>query len=124
MSACSRILAAAALVAACGAPGASAPAATAVTVEAERFTEALDLGGGPIEVVDCAQASGLLAVDGLDTAGEMIALAVDAPLSGCYDVYLGFQAGFGDVVGARLSAGPGRAGGTSTIFVLPGEGIG
>ena len=54
-----------------GAPGPLR--AETLTIEAEAYSGSSDVGGDPIHVTSCTGASGGLAVDGLDTAGEALA---------------------------------------------------
>lgn len=50
-----------------------------IRLEAEHYTAFHDIGGYPVSVVSCSGASGGLAVDYLDRAGEWIELALSLP---------------------------------------------
>jgi hypothetical protein len=56
-----------------------ASAAQAIIVEAESYVASYNIGGNPIYIVSCSYASGGLAVDGFDTPGEWIEVAVSIP---------------------------------------------
>jgi hypothetical protein len=56
-----------------------ATAARAVTVEAENFIASYNAGGEEIYWLSCSGASGGRAVEGVDTAGDWIEIAVDIP---------------------------------------------
>jgi hypothetical protein len=54
-----------------------------IQIEAESYTDSLNLGGEAVHVVVCESASGGLAVQGVDTAGEWISfpLEVEEPIA-------------------------------------------
>ncbi|MFZ1947096.1 MAG: hypothetical protein WAW06_06085 [bacterium] len=56
-----------------------ATSAQAVTAEAENFIASYNAGGEEIYWLGCSGASGGRAVEGVDTAGDWIEIAVDVP---------------------------------------------
>jgi hypothetical protein len=54
-------------------------AAQAIIVEAESYVASYNAGGSAIYVVSCSAASGGLAVEGFDTPGDWIEVALNVP---------------------------------------------
>ena len=75
-------------------------AAAPVYAEGEDYLnyEWHNIGGSDIRVESCSGASQGLAAGGLDVPGEWIMLKAVFPESGCYDVHVFYQAGYGDTV--------------------------
>ena len=111
-----------AIVAGILAISALAGASPSIQVEAEDYASYNDLGGMLIQSVPCAGTSGYEVADGIDVAGEWIALSVDIPASGCYRVVGGFQSKTGYSVEIRLQVVGSRV--DPVDFGFTGEGLG
>lgn len=64
---------------------ACAASASPIILEAEDYVASFNAGGDPIHIVFCSGASGGLAVEGYDSAGDFIELRVVLDMAGAYD---------------------------------------
>jgi len=83
---------------------AGASSETALLVEAEHYTDWLDLAGMyTIGMSFCEDASGEYSVDGLDASGEWIRVPVTIPQTGSYDCRLHCQGLVGETSTVQLA---------------------
>lgn len=100
--------------------------AGAITVEAENFVASYNAGGEDIYWLGCSGASGGRAVEGVDTAGDWIEIAVDVPETYVYTDTLRSAGNSGEESYFQVTIGGAYPGGgdvVSTYHTL-GMGIG
>lgn len=77
--------------------------AISVTAEAESYDDTFDKGGAAIMAIACSGASGGLAVDGLDMAGEWIEVKATIPVEACYELTLSYQAPYAEIINTMVT---------------------
>jgi hypothetical protein len=110
-------------------PLAASPAAWAekISLEAEAMFASHNVGGAAIVVTGCSAASKQLAVDGLDTEGEWIRIALDLPRDFCFIDSVrsagstGLVRTYAIVIEPTIPGPPSVA---DTLTTIPGSGIG
>ena len=80
-----------------------ATAGVTVQAECEQYVDAYNIGGLAIGKAFCSGASDYYAADGIDVAGEWIAVDIAVPLTGYYQPLLGYQVEYEDSAAVRLT---------------------
>jgi len=74
------------------------------SLQLESFTSSYNVAESlPITASSCGGAQGGKAVKGLDRAGEWVAVPVEVPSAGTYEVFVRYQANGGDIIEVTVS---------------------